>query len=149
MEIENPLIHDAIHWEYLEDVKGLPARHTNVVKKHEKVIKEKTFIHEHQPSNADEQTAEGLKMLAKEYDIFTDPSLPSTRQLSRFDTWDEEKNVEEWFEIFKSKPGQAHGLSPIYDKGEYIWKPVEILEYDYATKKFKVRVLSSGNIKEV
>lgn len=54
MDIENPLIHDAIHREYLEEAKGLPARHTNAVKKHEKVIKEKTFIHEHVPSNADE-----------------------------------------------------------------------------------------------
>lgn len=90
-----------------------------------------------------------MKLLAQDFEIFTDPNLPSTRQLSRFDTWDEEKTVEEWFEIFNSKPDQAHGLSPIYEKGEYIWKPVQILDYDAAHKKFKVKVISTGNIKFV
>ena len=32
--IENPLIQNEIHKEYLEDIPGLPARNANVVNKH-------------------------------------------------------------------------------------------------------------------
>ena len=52
-------------------------------------------------------------------------------------------------ELFRSQPDQAHALSPFYDKGELIWKPVEVLEYDLETKKFKVRAMHSNAVKEV
>lgn len=46
VKVVNPWIHEQTHKEYLENVKGLPARHANVIKKHRDVIKEKTFLPE-------------------------------------------------------------------------------------------------------
>jgi hypothetical protein len=93
MKVVNPWIHEATHKEYLEKVKGLPARHAAVIKKHMVVQREKTFIHEHETTGTDAQTSEGLKLLEGEYEIFSDPNLPSTKALTRFDTWDEEKSI--------------------------------------------------------
>ena len=46
IKVINPWIHEQTHKEYLEGVKGLPARHANVIKKHKNVIREKAFIYE-------------------------------------------------------------------------------------------------------
>jgi hypothetical protein len=78
-------------------VKGLPARHANVIRKHKNVIKEKTFLNEDTANKEkDANTQEALKILEKEYEIFTDPNLPNTRALTRFDTWDEDRTPQEW-----------------------------------------------------
>lgn len=83
-------------------------------------------------------------MLDDENKIFSDPNLPSTRALQRFDTWDEEKEVEQWLNIFKTKPDEPHGLSPVYEDNEYVWKPVSITGYDAKTKKWEVIVCHTG-----
>lgn len=96
-KVVNPWIHKATHHEYLEQVKGLPARHANVIRKHKNVIKEKTFLNEDTANKEkDANTQEALKILEKEYEIFTDPNLPNTRALTRFDTWDEDRTPQEW-----------------------------------------------------
>ena len=46
VKVVNPWIHEQTHQEYLENVKGLPARHANVVRKHNTVVREKTFLYE-------------------------------------------------------------------------------------------------------
>ena len=37
---------------------------------------------------------EGLKILEKENEIFNDPNLPSTKALTRYDCWDEDRTIE-------------------------------------------------------
>ena len=44
VKVENPWIYEQTHQEYLENIKGLPARHANVIKKHHEVHKEETFL---------------------------------------------------------------------------------------------------------
>jgi hypothetical protein len=39
-----------------------------------------------------------LKILEKEYEIFTDPNLPSTKALTRYDAWEEDKSIDEWLD---------------------------------------------------
>jgi hypothetical protein len=62
----------------------------------------------------DEATKEAVALLDKENEIFTPADLPSTKVLTRFDTWDEAKTVDQWLEECLAKPGQAHALSPVY-----------------------------------
>jgi hypothetical protein len=40
VKVENPWIYEQTHQEYLENIKGLPARHANVIKKHHDIVKE-------------------------------------------------------------------------------------------------------------
>jgi len=96
IKVVNPWIHDATHKEYLESVKGLPARHANVIKKHKNVIREKTFLEEiESAADKDKATQEALKILEKEYEIFNGgPNLPSVKTLTRYDTWEEDKTIE-------------------------------------------------------
>jgi hypothetical protein len=150
-KVINPWIHEATHKEYLETVKGLPARHANVIKKHKNVIREKTFLNEDDAANTqkDSATQEALKILEKEYEIFTVPDLPSTRALPRFDTWDDDRSPEEWIEWCDARPGRSHALSPVYDNGSYLWKPVEVYKYDSDEKKYFVKVMATGQEKLV
>jgi hypothetical protein len=37
----------------------------------------------------------------------------------------------------------------VYEGKEYVWKPVRVVDYDYAEKKFKVVVHASGQEKMV
>jgi hypothetical protein len=105
VKVVNPWIHEATHKEYLEGVKGLPARHANVIKKHKNVIREKTFLDEADTNGSkDQATQEALKILEKEYEIFSDPSLPGTKVLTRYDTWDDDKTIEQWVEHCQARP---------------------------------------------
>lgn len=73
----------------------MPARHANVIKKHKNVVREKTFLEElENNTQKDQATQEALKILEKEYEVFTDPNLPATKALTRYDTWEEEKTIE-------------------------------------------------------
>jgi hypothetical protein len=96
IKVVNPWIHEATHKEYLESVKGLPARHANVIKKHKNVIREKTFLEENENApDKDKETQEALKILDKEMEIFNGgPNLPSVKTLTRYDTWEEDKAIE-------------------------------------------------------
>jgi len=77
-------------------VKGLPARHANVIKKHKNVIREKAFLEEIiTEADKDKATQEALKILEKEYEIFNgDPNLASVKTLTRYDAWEEDKTTE-------------------------------------------------------
>lgn len=128
----------------------MPARHANVIKKHKHVVKEKTFLPE--PENnkdKDKATKEALAILNKEYEIFNDPEMLPTSALPRYDTWDQDRSVEEWLEYCRMRPDQAHALSPVYHDKEYTWKPVKVLDYDFKTKRYVVMVCSTGATKRV
>jgi hypothetical protein len=32
----------------------------------------------------------------------------------------------------------------VFEAGDYVWKPVTVLDYDYKQKKFKVLVFNTG-----
>lgn len=75
--------------------------------------------------------------------------MPGVKVLTRYDTWDEDRSIEQWIEYCQARPGNAHALSPVYQGYEYCWKPVEVLDYDYNERRYKVRVLSTGQEKLV
>lgn len=129
----------------------MPARHANVIKKHKNVIRERTFIEElDTAADKDKATQEALKILEKEYEIFNgDPNMPSVKTLTRYDTWEEDKSIEQWIDYCQARPDQAHALSPVYENKEYVWRPVKVLDYDYKEKKYKVQVISSSQEKLV
>ena len=124
----------------------MPARHANVIKKHKNVIREKTFLEELETAaDKDKATQEALKILEKEYEIFNgDPNLPSVKTLTRYDTWEEDKSIEQWIDYCQARPDQAHGLSPVYEGKEYVWRPVRVLDYDFKEKKYKVQVVATN-----
>jgi hypothetical protein len=69
--VENPWIYEQTHQEYLENIKGLPARHANVIKKHHDVRIDKTFLNKIENLiDKDEATKEAITLLNKEYEIF-------------------------------------------------------------------------------
>lgn len=122
-----------------------------MIKKHKNVIREKTFLEELETAaDKDKATQEALKILEKEYEIFNgDPNLPGVKTLTRYDTWEEDKTVEQWVDYCQARPDQAHGLSPVYDEKEYVWRPVKVLDYDLKEHKYKVLVVATGQIKLV
>lgn len=121
-----------------------------MIKKHHEVHKDQTFLHKAETGiDKDLAAREAIALLDKEYEIFNPPNMPGVKVLTRYDCWDEEKTIEEWMEEFKSKPGQAHGLSPVYQEYDYCWKPVEIIDYDPVDKKFIVKVCATGTEKKV
>lgn len=150
VKVDNPWIFKQTHQEYLQNIKGLPARHANVIQKHENVQKDKTFIPKIEPLvDKDQATKDAVALLNKEYEIFNTPGLQGVKVLTRYDTWDEDRSVEEWVAYCRQRPGQAHALSPVYQGYEYCWKPVEVLSYEYKDRKFKVKVISTGQEKLV
>ena len=86
----------------------------------------------------DKATKEALAILDKEYEIFNDPNMPSVKALTRYDTWDTDRTVEEWLEHCKQHPGEFHGISPFFEKGQYFWRPVRVQGYNHAQKKYQV-----------
>lgn len=128
----------------------MPARHANVIKSHKQVIKETTFLPEDDNKiDKDKATREALAILEKEYEIFNDPNMLPVKALPRYDTWDRDLTPQQWLEYCGKRPEEPHAVSPCFDKGEYAWKPVQILGYDEKERKFKVRVLHNGQEKTV
>jgi hypothetical protein len=143
--VENPWIYEQTHQEYLENIKGLPARHANVIKKHHDVQIDKTFLSKIENLiDKDEATKEAITLLNKEYEIFQTEDMPGVKVLTRYDTQDEDRSIEQWVEYCQARPGQAHALSPVYQGYEYCWKPVEVLDFDYTERKFRVKVVATG-----
>jgi len=70
--------------------------------------------------------------------------MQGVKVLTRYDTWDDDKSVEDWISYCNTKPDQAHALSPVYQGYEYCWKPVQVLSYDYKERKYRVKVMSTG-----
>ena len=75
--------------------------------------------------------------------------LLDLKNLARYDVFEGDREPEAWVEACLRLPGQAHGLSPVCENYEYIWKPVEVLAYDAAERKFKVKIVSTGLEKSV
>jgi hypothetical protein len=97
----------------------------------------------------DKATKEALAILEKEYEIFNDPNMPPVKALTRYDTWDQDRTVEEWLAHAAAHPDEFHGISPVFEKGEYLWRPVKVLDYNYSMKKFKVQVGDTATTKHI
>ena len=106
VKVDNPWIFKQTHEEYLKNIKGLPARHANVIQKHEQVHQNKTFIPIiEQQIDKDQATKDAIALLDKEYEIFNNvPGMQGVKVLTRYDTWDEDRTVEEWISYCNSKP---------------------------------------------
>jgi hypothetical protein len=115
------------------------------------VLQNKTFLPTVEMKvDKDQATKDAVALLDKEYEIFNNvPGLPGVKVLTRYDTWDQDKTVEEWIHYCTARPGQAHALSPVYQGYEYCWKPVEVLSYEYKESKYRVRVIATGQEKLV
>lgn len=138
-KVVNPWIHEQTHQEYLENIIGLPARHANVIRKHNLVVKETTFLPKAESLlDKDKATKEALAILEKEYEIFNDPNMPPVKALPRYDTWDLDLTPEQWLKHCGEYPNGFHGVSPCYEHGEYMWRPVKVLDYNHAMRKYKV-----------
>lgn len=113
-------------------------------------MKETTFLPK--PDNnfdKDKATKEALAILDKEYEIFNDPNMLPVKALPRYDTWEQDRTVEEWLDHCKQHPDGYHGISPVYDNGEYVWHPVKVLGYNYQTKRYEVEVKGSNTVKQI
>ncbi len=75
--------------------------------------------------------------------------MPGVKSLTRYDTWEEEKTIEQWLEFCQARAGVPHALSPVFEGKEYLWKPVSVIGYDYKERKFKVIVFNTGQQKLV
>ena len=73
----------------------MPARNETVLKKHNDVHIDKTFLPKiEEKIDKDKQTKEGIAILDKEYEIFRDPNMPGVKVLTRYDTWEEDRSIE-------------------------------------------------------
>lgn len=116
-----------------------------MIKKHHDVRIDKTFLNKIENIiDKDEATKEAITLLNKEYEIFQTEDMPGVKVLTRYDTQDEDRSIEQWIEYCQARPGQAHALSPVYQGYEYCWKPVEVLDFDYTERKFRVKVVATG-----
>ena len=97
----------------------------------------------------DKATKEALAILEGEYEIFNDPGMLPVKALPRYDTWEQDKAVQEWLDYCKVRPDQAHAISPSYSEHEYAWKPVKVLDYDWKEKKYLVEVVGTKQQKLV
>lgn len=87
VKVENPWIYQQTHQEYLDNIKGLPARHADVIAKHHDVKKETTFLNKIEARvDKDEETRKAVAMLDKEYEIFRVDNMPGVKVLTRYDT---------------------------------------------------------------
>ena len=103
----------------------MPARHANVIKQHKHVVKETTFLPDDDKMiDKDKATREALAILDGEYEIFNDANMLPVKALPRYDTWDQDRTVEEWLEYCRVRPDQPHAISPLFVGNEYAWKPV-------------------------
>lgn len=114
------------------------------------MVREQTFLPK--PDNnfdKDKATKEALAILDKEYEIFNTKDMQPVKALTRYDTWEVDRTPEEWLAHCAEHPGEYHGISPVFEKGEYLWRPVKVLDYNFATKKYKVEVGDSGQVKMI
>ena len=96
----------------------------------------------------DDATMEALEMLEEDRAMWNS-GLLDLKNLARYDVFEGDREPEAWTEACLRLPGQAHGLSPVCENYEYNWKPVEVLAYDSAERKFKVKIVSTGMEKSV
>ena len=75
--------------------------------------------------------------------------MPPVKALTRYDTWDLDRTPEEWLAHCAEHVDEFHGVSPCYENGEYLWRPVKVLDYNHSQKKFKVQVGNSSAVKHI
>ena len=113
-------------------------------------MKETTFLHKIEAGiDKDQATKDAIALLDKENEIFNEPNMPGVKVLTRYDTWDEDRSIEDWIEYCQQRPGQAHALSPVFQGYEYCWKPVKVIEYVYKERKYKFKVCATDQEKLV
>jgi dynein heavy chain len=156
--VENPWIAEINAQQTLESVRGKPARNAEVVSKHRKAIptddNQASSVLDQSQVAEDNRDLPGYdaertrRIFAREHAAFDQPKLKSTRDLTRFDVWEEGKTAQDWIEFYEGKKG-PHAQSPSFESGMYVWEAVELLDYDHEKARFKVRVLSTGLVKKV
>jgi uncharacterized protein (UPF0147 family) len=52
----------------------------------------------------DKAACEAVAILEKEYEIFRDPNMPGIKVLTRYDTWEVDRTVEEWLAYCAKRP---------------------------------------------
>ena len=72
----------------------------------------------------------------------------ASKNLKDYDCWENDCTPSEWAEKYVGTP-PPHGKAPIYQKGEYIWTDVELINYDQKTGKYYIKVLENGLLKFV
>jgi len=112
IKIENPLIMN-IDKEYLEKVKGYPARSLRVIEKHKHVIFPKKY------DEIKKDKVEIIPTLTEDIMSF------KSKNLIHFDCWEDELTPEEWIERYKNNKND-HALTPVYEDFEYKWKPCRV-----------------------
>jgi hypothetical protein len=75
--------------------------------------------------------------------------LLPVKALLRYDTWSDDHTPQEWIARCQEHPDTYHGISPFFENGEYSWKPVKVLSYNEAQRKFKVQVGETSQTKMV
>lgn len=99
--------------------------------------------------NPDQASIEARAILEREYEIFQDPTAPPEKALTRYDTWDQDRTVEQWLHYCEMRADQPHAISPCFADNEYAWKPVRVIGYDEPSKKFRVEVCATRQVKLV
>jgi len=71
------------------------------------------------------------------------------KNLSEFDLYEDTKTPQEWLDECKKSDSEIHGYTIIYINNKYEWNPCSIITYIEETKRYRVKVLSNGFIKDV
>jgi len=79
----------------------------------------------------------------------TNDAMQPTKQLAKYDCWEDDLPPEVWLEKCKAKPEAAHAKTLVYSNYKYIWADVKVLEYDPKRNKFLVQVLNQPTLKYV
>lgn len=90
-------------------------------------------------------------IIAKEFTLalFQVPDKRECRQLTRYDTWENDLSPEEWVRRCLESGKSANATSPVYNGETYVWQPVKVLSYDGEKKKYRITVLENGQEKLV
>jgi len=79
----------------------------------------------------------------------TNDAMQPTKQLAKYDCWDDDLAPEVWIEKCKAKPDATHAKTLVYSNYKYIWADVKVLEYDPKRNKFLVQVVNQPTLKYV
>jgi hypothetical protein len=61
-----------------------------------------------------------------------------SKGLEKYDEFDQDLRPEDWLRICLESKKVSQARCPIYENGEYVWKPVKVLDYDKESQRFKV-----------
>jgi len=64
--------------------------------------------------------------------------MPGVKVLTRYDTWEQDRTIQQWIDYCAKRPDEPHALSPMYVDKEYTWRPVKVVGYNWTDHKFKV-----------